>query len=226
MQKDQTGRCLSRWEEEDRPENCRPGSFPPPSLRMSSWLETGGYRQPETELSFAADRFTADGQMGASIIEVATGEVKFCFGSGILSAGALGSCIAVIAFDRELCCGGVAHVMLPGRARNGGDPCRMRYAENALEELFSQFVRFGADPARLHLCLAGAGNVLERPDDTICAGNIASVTSFLQARSLTPCAESLGGVKRRRVCLHLPSGRVECAIGDGPFFLLNNGLAR
>jgi len=193
---------------------------------MSSWLETKGYRQPETELSLAADRFKADGQIGTSIIEVATGEVKFCCGSGILSAGALGSCIAVVAFDRELSFGGVAHVMLPGRARNDGDPHRMRYAENALDELFSQFALFGADMAKLHLCLAGAGNVLERPDDTVCAGNIASVTALLKARSLTPCAESLGGVKRRRVRLHLPSGRIECAIGDGSFFLLDKGLHR
>ena len=162
-------------------------------------------------------------QPNSDLVEVSTGEVKLLRGPGILSAGAIGSCIAVVAFDQEMGCGGIAHVMLPGRARKIDDPQRMRYAEDAIEELFAQLALFGTDIATVQLTLVGAGNVLERPDDTICTGNIASVTDILKARGLAPGAVCLGGTSRRRVRLHLPSGRVECAIGDGAFFILNDG---
>ena len=157
------------------------------------------------------------------VVEVSTGEVKLLGGYGVLSAGAIGSCIAVAVFDQARACGGIAHVMLPGRARKNADPLKTRYAEDAIEELLAQLSRCGADPAGMKIYLVGAGNVLERPDDTVCEGNIASVTGTLKAHGLTPCAVSLGGIRRRRVRLYLPSGRIECAIGDGAYFILNDG---
>jgi len=68
--------------------------------------------------------------------------------------------------------------------------------------------------------------VLERPDDTICAGNIASVSAILDTIGQGVRAASLGGTARRRVRLHMPSGRIECAIGDGAFFHLNDDRQR
>lgn len=160
------------------------------------------------------------------VVEVSTGEVKVLEGQGILSAGAIGSCIAVVAFDRQAHCGGIAHVMLPGKARGSGDDNRLRFAEDAIEELFSSLGRVGASTNTTEVYLAGAGNVLQRPDDTVCAGNIASVNAILDTRQLGVCATSLGGMERRRVRLHLPSGRIECAIGDGAFFPLHDDQMR
>lgn len=160
------------------------------------------------------------------VVEVSTGEVKLLNRRGILSAGAIGSCIAVVAFDQVRGCGGIAHVMLPGKARLNGDLQKTRYAEDAIEELFTSLDRCGTNPVKAQFYLIGAGNVLERPDDTVCAGNIASVTGVLKARGLVPSAVSLGGIHRRRVRLYLPSGRIECAIGDGAFFVLNTGVCR
>lgn len=165
-------------------------------------------------------------QSETDVVEVSTGEVKLLGGRGVLSAAAIGSCIAVVALDREVPCGGIAHVMLPGRARREGDPQKTRYAEDAIEELLRRLARFGTDPARLQFYLVGAGNVLQRADDTVCAGNISSVTGILDSRRLALWGLSLGGTRRRRVRLHLPSGRIECAIGDAPFAFLDDGAGR
>lgn len=160
------------------------------------------------------------------VVEVSTGEVKLLKGAGVLSAGAIGSCIAVVAFDRTARCGGIAHVMLPGKARKSGDPGRLRYAEDAMAELFDSLRQVGATQSTMEVYLAGAGNVLQRPDDTVCASNISSVNAVLDATDLEVRASSLGGTARRRVRLHLPSGRIECAIGDGAFFPLNDNHTR
>jgi len=158
----------------------------------------------------------------ADIVEIATGEVKIGQGEVILNASALGSCIAVVAYDPIGRRGGIAHVMLPGRARQDNDPKCNRFVENGIETLFDTLQQQGTLLRHTRICIAGAANVLKRPDDTICAGNITSVRNTLVATGLSICSESVGGFVRRRVRLYLPAGHVECAIGDAPPFRLWN----
>ncbi len=154
------------------------------------------------------------------IIDVQTGEVKAASGDIQLVSNAVGSCIAVALYDPQARVGGIAHVMLPGRAassdgrHHGTDS--LRYASNAIEELLRQIEQAGGVKNRLRVCAAGGANVLERPDDTICEANIASVRATIAHLGLRLCAESLGGTKRRRVRLELGTGKLYCAEGDGP----------
>jgi chemotaxis protein CheD len=163
------------------------------------------YNSPDTEL-----------------VEISTGEVKVGQGEIILNASALGSCIAVVAFDPIGRRGGMAHVMLPGKARQDGDPKPFRFVENGIEALIESLQQQGSFLQHTRICIAGAANVLRRPDDTICAGNINSVRKKLLTSGLSICSESVGGFVRRRVRLYLPAGHVECAIGDDPPFCLWN----
>jgi chemotaxis protein CheD len=146
--------------------------------------------------------------------EVYTGEVRTTR-RAILVSHAIGSCIAVMMIDECRQTGGIAHVMLPGNAERAQHNHRFRYAENAIQELIRQMTDLGSRQSELIAVLAGGGNVLRRPDDTICSMNICSVLAVLKRRCVPVAASSLGGTQRRKVRLDLSSRRVFQALGDG-----------
>ena len=152
--------------------------------------------------------------------DVATGEVGTTRG-GVLTVGALGSCVAVVALDLDSRIGGIAHVMLPGaaprraRAPRTREP-RTRYAEDGIRRLLDELRGAGASAERLAICLVGGADVLRRGDDTIGADNIASVRRVLAGEGLAVAAAHLGGFDRRGCVLDAASGRVSCSLGDGP----------
>ncbi|MBI5634268.1 MAG: chemotaxis protein CheD [Nitrospirae bacterium] len=152
--------------------------------------------------------------------EVLTGEVRTESAGTIMLVSALGSCIAVVMLDPLVRIGGIAHVMLPGKCRQEGHADRFRYADDAITELLSQMLRKGAKIEDLVVCLAGAGNVLQRPEDSICSLNIEAVSEVLSRLGLTVSAQSLGGVQRRSVRLDIAAGTVLYSEGGGKFSVL------
>jgi chemotaxis protein CheD len=151
----------------------------------------------------------------SNLVDVQSGEVKCCGGDAQIISLALGSCIAVIGYNCHLRVGGIAHVMLPGSSP--ADPHsgnRLRYAVDAIDELFLLFASFLIKKEDVRLCITGAGNVLKRPDDTICNQNIDSVTTILSALNRPVEKSCLGGVKRRRVRLDVKNGLLYYAEGD------------
>jgi chemotaxis protein CheD len=151
---------------------------------------------------------------GANGQEVPTGEVRVGPAGATLVVSALGSCIAVVAFDLARKVGGIAHVMLPGQAAPAKAAVRHRYAVDAVNELLAQLSSLGSTPGDLTICLAGGANVLEREEDLICARNIASVTEVVSEKGLAVVARSLGGTRRRRIKLDVARGCVQCRVGD------------
>ena len=85
----------------------------------------------------------------------------------IIRALALGSCIAVVAYDAKNRIGGIAHIMLFGKAPENKNQEENKYAENAISNLLLQMQKAGADKESMEFCLAGGANVLRRNDDTI-----------------------------------------------------------
>lgn len=152
--------------------------------------------------------------------EVLTGEVRTEGAGTIMLVSALGSCIAVIMHDPIVQIGGIAHVMLPGKCRQAGHADRFRYADDAIAELLSQMLQKGAKKEDLVICLAGAGNVLQRSEDSICTMNIEAVNEALRLLGLTVSAESLGGVQRRSVRLDIAAGTVLYSVDGGQFSVL------
>ncbi len=154
-----------------------------------------------------------------SIIDVNTGELAVCSGPYKLRAMALGSCIAVMGYDAAVGLGGMVHIMLPGKSPQICEN-RTKYASCGIGKLISEMVDAGADFSRIEVCLVGGGNVLQKPDDTICENNIASVTSVLQAKHLPVRASVLGGTTRKSATLDIKSGRVFYTEGDSHAILL------
>ena len=157
------------------------------------------------------------------VIDVHTSQVKVCRRDNILVSNGIGSCIVVAAFDPLISVGGLAHFMLSGRSTQRAAN-RFSFAEDAVDELIRRMVSMGSSVSRFTVCLAGGGNVLQRPDDTVCAANIASISTIMEKRRLRVAACSLGGFTRRRVVLDAGAESIMCAEGDGEDFVMwSNG---
>ena len=140
-------------------------------------------------------------------IDINTGEMMVKRGAIVLRAMAIGSCIAIAAYDPKTKTAGMAHVMLPGRAPEKYAE-KNRYASDSIEELLIRMVESGSVLEDIEVCLVGAGNVLEKEDDTICESNIESVSSILKEKNIPVRASALGGYKRKGVFLDGKTGSV------------------
>ena len=143
---------------------------------------------------------------GIPVIDVETGEVKVSGAVGILCARALGSCVAVMAHDPVKKAGGMAHIMLPGRAGDATAEEKNRYAEDAIDDLLEMLAVLGAKNSGLKVGLVGGA-------DLVGDGNIhvlvrESVLSRLQALEIKPVALCLGGKRARSAWLDIASGKM------------------
>ena len=173
---------------------------------------------------FLADALPAGGmsprQYATKYVEdVGVGEVVVSGDKIVLRSIALGSCIGLTSYDITRKVGGMAHIMLPGRAP-GNAVEKRRYAADAIEDMLSRMVQMGCSLGDIKACLVGAANVLAREDDTICQSNIDSVTRILEKRGIDICACALGGLFRKSVSIDLETGEVRYSEGGGKEKLL------
>jgi chemotaxis protein CheD len=149
-----------------------------------------------------------------NVIDVNTGEVKGCDDSSILRSVAIGSCIAIAAYSFKDKAAALAHIMLPGKAREATSE-RTRYAVDAVDDLLEILASFGVDQGDIEVCLVGAGNVLEKEDDTICDSNICSVNSIMDEKNIPVMASVLGGIKRKSLMMNVETGTITYTEGNG-----------
>lgn len=154
----------------------------------------------------------------AASIDVDIGEVKVFAEPVMLRAVAIGSCIAVVAYDREHKIGGLAHIMLPGRLMKteSGDPTK--YAEDAIDVLLGAIKKLGGSLKELEISVVGGANVLREGD--IPEKVAASVKDYLTKLELRWHKERIGGTERRSIFLDIDSGRVFYSEGDSAVQLL------
>jgi len=150
------------------------------------------------------------------VIDVQTGQVKAGRGKVILQSKAIGSCIAIVAYDATKHIGALAHVMLPGRApakKKRED--RTKYAANAVDAIVSKMSKLGSKKDDIKVALVGGANILRRPDDTICGSNIESALQLLEEKHLKVADQAVRGTVRRSVSLDVERGIVSYAEGNG-----------
>src|SRR5208283_3318540 len=119
-----------------------------------------------------------------------------------LSTYALGSCVAVVAYDAFVHVGAILHLMLPESSiapeKAAVQPAM--FADTGFRVLLEKLVGLRADPRRLRLFLAGGAAVLQGNDPfKIGARNIEAVKRHIQERSWCVVAVGLGGVVNRTV---------------------------
>ena len=143
-----------------------------------------------------------------------TGETKAAKEDTILKSCAIGSCVVIAAYDAKEKVGALAHVMVPGKAPEGKNYQKTRYAYNAIQEMLNQMILIGAKKESVEVCLVGGANILQRKDDTIGLDNIASVIEILKEEKIKINAKSIGGTERRAITLDIENGSVYYSVGD------------
>ena len=144
----------------------------------------------------------------------ATGCLATGSGTGVIRSTPLGSCVAVVAYDKTLTTGGIAHIMLPGKSPTEDKVEENKYAQNAIENLLGELKRLGSKSANVEICLLGGANVLRKENDTIADNLIFSIIEIVERKKLPIKRTSLGGYERRTAKLTLHSGMVTFTLGD------------
>ncbi len=145
---------------------------------------------------------------------VATGHLATGSKNGVIRSTPLGSCVAVIAYDKTSKTGGMAHIMLPGKSPTKGKAEENKYAENAIANLLDALKSLGSNQANIEICLLGGANVLRKENDTIADTLIFSIFKIIEREKLHIKQTSLGGYERRMAKLCLHSGRLTYTLGD------------
>ena len=145
---------------------------------------------------------------------VATGCLATGSKNGIIKTSPLGSCVAVIAYDKTTKNGGIAHIMLPGKSPTKHKVEENKYAENAIENLLDALKSLGSNKANIEICLVGGANVLKKENDTTADKLIFNIFESLEQKKLSIKKTSLGGYERRTAKLTLDTGCVTFTLGD------------
>lgn len=143
-----------------------------------------------------------------NVIDVATGEVKAAKAPACLECLALGSCVAVILYDKESKIGGIAHVMLPVSPyvitqRKE----RLKYADVAVPELIQYLQKLGAKKESLCARMVGGALMIPGVSD-IGRENSEAARKILHERNIKILDEHLGGTEGRSVTFDLSTGEL------------------
>ena len=130
----------------------------------------------------------------------------------VLLTYALGSCIAVMAYDPVARVAGMVHYMLPDskldRAKARQNPCM--FADTGIAELLRRMRAMGANQKHLVVRIAGGAQMLNhRTMFDVGRRNITAARQLLRREGLTLAAESVGGQVSRSVRFEVASGKAE-----------------
>lgn len=133
-------------------------------------------------------------------------------GDETFSVIGLGSCVAVILYDREAGVGGLAHVLLPDPSLSTSPERRMRFASTAIPLLLDEMEALGARRERVEARLVGGasmfGELLASDRQNIGARNVEKAREVLASEGLELVGEDVGGDFGRNLRFELEDGSV------------------
>ena len=147
----------------------------------------------------------------SDLLVVGISDYKLARNPNVIVTYALGSCIGICLYDKQMKIGGLSHIMLPESSMfTKSDINRMKFADTAIVDLVQDLVRLGADRRRLTAKIAGGAQMFEVQQGslvgTIGDRNISSVKSTLQSLKIPILAEDTGLNYGRTVYFDLDTG--------------------
>jgi chemotaxis protein CheD len=132
---------------------------------------------------------------------------------------ALGSCVAIVAWDWRSKVGGLLHAMLPDsaidRVRGAADP--FCYVDTGVPELLRKMEEKGASKRRIRCCVAGGASMIVDPAlFEIGKRNYLAVKKAFWKQGLFIDQEDVGGTETRSLRLDLETGRIDMKKGARP----------
>ena len=128
-----------------------------------------------------------------------------------LSTYALGSCVAIAAYDPVVKAAGLLHLMLPDSVIAPDKAVKQpaMFADTGLPLLFRSLIGLGAQRARLRLLVAGGASVLgDSQIFKIGERNVESTFSWLARNGFVVGRSAVGGAINRSVHLEIGTGAV------------------
>ncbi len=143
--------------------------------------------------------------------DVGIGDIYVSTGNDEIKTYALGSCVALVVWDKKLLAGGMIHIALPEGQINP-DKAKDKpgyFADTGLPVLFSELKKVGANRNSCWVKLVGGASILDE-NNTFDIGrrNALAVKKFLWKIGLALTAEDIGGNASRTVSLVVPTGEI------------------
>jgi chemotaxis protein CheD len=142
---------------------------------------------------------------------VRIGQLATARGAGRLLAIGLGSCVAIILYDRARRIGGLAHVLLPDPSAARDDSNPARFATRAVPALLEEMRALGASApfeARLVGGAALFGNMLASAQGQMGDRNVGAASAAIAALMIPVLASDTGGSAGRSVTFDIATGEV------------------
>jgi len=149
--------------------------------------------------------------------DVGIGDILVSSGDEEIKTYALGSCVALVVWDRAIQAGGMIHIALPEGHINP-DKARDKpgyFADTGLPVLFNELKKIGANRRSCWVKLVGGASILDE-NNTFDIGrrNALAVKKYLWKLGLALTAEEVGGTISRTVSLALPQGDLVISNGN------------
>lgn len=124
---------------------------------------------------------------------------------------ALGSCVAVILYDKKLKVAGMIHIALPDSTVNKEKAQSLPgyFADTGLPVLLRDFKKFGGDRKTTVIKIAGGSSIMdENKTFDIGKRNAIAVKRFLWKQGLGVMKEDIGGAISRTVSIDIDTGKI------------------
>ena len=124
---------------------------------------------------------------------------------------ALGSCVAVILYDKKTKIAGMIHIALPDSAVNTEKAQSLPgyFADTGLPLLLKEFKKLGGERKTTIIKIAGGSNIMdENKTFDIGKRNAIAVKRFLWKQGLGVMKEDIGGNISRTVSIDIDTGKV------------------
>lgn len=143
------------------------------------------------------EKFTPSGSKQSN---VGIGEYKI--GNAYISSIGLGSCVALILYDRKEKTGALAHVMLP--ESNGKQERPGKFADTAVPHLLNEMERQGSSRRHISAYLVGGASMFQQFTGKLDIGkrNVIALKQSLEMHSIYLESEDTGGTSGRSVMFH------------------------
>lgn len=135
---------------------------------------------------------------------------------------ALGSCVAIIVYDKTRHIAGMMHVALPESSinRQKADSKPGYFVDTGLPILLSEMKKKNVTRANLWIKLVGGSNIMdEKRRFDIGKRNVLAIKKMLWKKQLGTIAEDVGGDISRTVCIDVGTGAVTVSNSKGSWSL-------
>ncbi|MGI6751259.1 MAG: chemotaxis protein CheD [Anaerovoracaceae bacterium] len=147
----------------------------------------------------------------SDLLVVGISDYKLSRNPNVIVTYALGSCVGICLYDKELKVGGLSHIMLPeSNMFNKSDMNRMKFADTAIVDMIQDLQRLGANRSRLTAKIAGGAQMFEVKGgglmEAIGERNVISVKNTLKSLRIPVIAQDTGSNYGRTVFFDLKTG--------------------